>query len=258
MTTAIAATTTKGIDLESANSAARWTGILYIITFITSIPALLLFGPVLNDADYVVSGGSDNRIFLGAFLELILIIANIGSALAPYVILKRFSHRIALGYVGARIMESVFIGVGILAVLSVVTLRQDFAGAGNVDSATLIPVADALVAVKDWTFLFGPGFCGIGNGIMLGYMMYRSRLMPRSLTWFGLVGGPLMVSAGVLALFGVLEPSGAAQFIMTIPEIIWELSIGIFLTVKGASALKAASRDAHATGEGAALELAAA
>ena len=97
MATAIAANATKGIDMESANSAARWTGILYIITFIASIPALLLFGPVLNDADYIVSGGADNRIFLGAFLELILIIANIGTALAPYAILKRYSERMALG-----------------------------------------------------------------------------------------------------------------------------------------------------------------
>jgi hypothetical protein len=241
MTTAMAATTTKGIDMESANSAARWTGILYIITFIASIPALLLFGPVLNDADYVVSGGSDNRIFLGAFLELLVIIANIGTALVPYAFFKRYSDRMALSYVAARIMESVFIGVGILAVLSVVTLRQDFAGTTGTDSATLIALADALVAVKDWTFLFGPGFCGIGNGIMLGYMMYRSRLMPRSLTWFGLVGGPLMVTAGVAVLFGLFEQGGAAQFIMTTPEIIWEAAIGLYLTVKGASALTRAT-----------------
>jgi len=241
MTTAARTIVTKGFDMSSADSAARWTGILYIITFITSIPALLLFGPVLNDADYVLSGGADNRIFLGAFLELILIIANIGTALVPYAFFKRYSDRMALSYVAARIMESVFIGVGILAVLSVVTLRQDFAGTTGTDSATLIALADALVAVKDWTFLFGPGFCGIGNGIMLGYMMYRSRLMPRSLTWFGLVGGPLMVTAGVAVLFGVLDQGGAGQFIMTIPEIIWEALIGIYLTVKGASALAKAS-----------------
>ena len=250
MTTAIAANATKGIDMESANSAARWTGILYIITFIASIPALLLFGPVLNDADYIVSGGADNRIFLGAFLELILIIANIGTALAPYAILKRYSERMALGYVGARIMESVFIAVGILAVLSVVTLRQDFAGTSGTDSATLIVTGKSLVAIKDWTFLFGPGLCGIGNGIMLGYMMYRSRLMPRSLTWFGLVGGPLMVTAGIAVLFGVLEPTGAGQFIMTIPEIIWELSIGLWLTVKGASALTRASASTRTDSSG--------
>jgi Domain of unknown function (DUF4386) len=246
MTATVRTIATKAFDISSVNGAARWTGILYIITFITSIPALLLFGPVLNDADYIVSGGADNRIFLGAFLEILLIVANIGSALAPYAILKRYHERLALSYVAARIMESVFIGVGILAVLSVVTLRQDFVGATGTDSTALIAIGKALVAVKDWTFLFGPGFCGIGNGMMLGYMMYRSRLMPRRLTYFGLVGGPLMVAAGIAALFGVFEPSGAAQFILTIPEIIWELSIGLWLTVKGASALTRGSEPTQA------------
>jgi hypothetical protein len=249
-------TTVKGMDMASVNSAARWTGILYIITFLASIPALLLFGPVLNDADYIVSAGSDNRIFLGAFLELLVIVANIGTALAPYAIFKRYSERMALSYVAARIMESAFIGVGILAVLSVVTLRQDFVGATGADSAALVAIGKALVAVKDWTFLFGPGFCGIGNGIMLGYMMYRSRLMPRRLTYVGLVGGPLMVAAGIAVLFGLFDQGGAVQFIMTIPEIIWEASIGLWLTIKGASALTTASKEARDAGEGAALELA--
>jgi hypothetical protein len=234
-------TTLKGMNMESVDSAARWTGILYIITFLASIPALLLFGPVLNDADYIVSAGSDNRIFLGAFLEILVIVANIGTALAPYAIFKRYSERMAISYVAARIMECVFIAVGILAVLSVVTLRQDFVGATGADSAALVAIGKALVAVKDWTFLFGPGFCGIGNGVMLGYMMYRSRLMPRRLTYVGLVGGPLMVAAGVAVLFGLFDQGGAVQFILTIPEIIWEAAIGLWLTFKGASALAKAS-----------------
>jgi hypothetical protein len=234
-------TTLKGMNMESVDSAARWTGILYIITFLASIPALLLFGPVLNDADYIVSAGSDNRIFLGAFLEILVIVANIGTALAPYAIFKRYSERMAISYVAARIMECVFIAVGILAVLSVVTLRQDFVGATGADSAALVAIGKALVAVKDWTFLFGPGFCGIGNGVMLGYMMYRSRLMPRRLTYVGLVGGPLMVAAGVAVLFGLFDQGGAVQFVLTIPEIIWEAAIGLWLTFKGASALAKAS-----------------
>jgi hypothetical protein len=249
-------TTLKGMNMESVDSAARWTGILYIITFLASIPALLLFGPVLNDADYIVSAGSDNRIFLGAFLEILVIVANIGTALAPYAIFKRYSERMAISYVAARIMECVFIAVGILAVLSVVTLRQDFVGATGADSTALVAIGKALVAVKDWTFLFGPGFCGIGNGMMLGYMMYRSRLMPRRLTYVGLVGGPLMVTAGIAVLFGLFDQGGAVQFILTIPEIIWEASIGLWLTIKGASALRAASGEAQDTRYGAAPEVA--
>ena len=128
-------------------------GVLYLITFATSIPALLLFQPVLDDpVGYVANGGSHNRIFLGAFLELLLIIANIGTAVVVYPLLKRAHHILALSYVAARIMECVFILVGLLAVLAVVTLRHD-AGA---DAASLGRLAESLAAIKDWTFRARP------------------------------------------------------------------------------------------------------
>jgi hypothetical protein len=210
---------------------ARVTGALFIITFITAIPALLLFDPVLKDSGYITGSGADNRIFLGATLELILIIANIGTALALFPILKRQNEVLALGYIVARVVECVFIAVGILCVLAVVTLRQ---GAAGSDTGALIVVGKALVAVKDWTFLLGPGFVvGVGNGLMLGYLMYRSGLMPRSMSVLGLVGGPLVCASGIAVMFGVFELGSVGQFIATIPEIAWELSLGIYLTVKG-------------------------
>jgi hypothetical protein len=213
---------------------ARATGVLFLITFVTSIPALLLFNPILEDngfSTYVTGAGADHQIFLGATLELFLILANVATAVVLLPILRRQNEILALGYVTARIVECVFIAVGLLSVLAVVTLRQDGAGA---DAATLSVVGQALVAVKDWTFLLGPGFIvGVGNGLILGYLMYKSRLVPRSMALFGLVGGPLLCSSGLLVLFGVLELGSAGQFILTIPEIIWELSLGIYLTVKG-------------------------
>jgi hypothetical protein len=155
-----------GARMDPTRKISLWTGVLFVITFITSIPALLLFGPVLNDANYVVGAGADNRIFVGAFLELLLIIANIGTALVPFSVLKRQNEGLALGYVAARVMECVFIAVGILSVLAVVALRQDSAGT---DSASLIIAGQSLVAVKDLTFLLGPGFVvGVGNGMILG------------------------------------------------------------------------------------------
>jgi hypothetical protein len=213
---------------------ARATGVLFLITFVTSIPALLLFNPILKDngyTTYLTGAGADNQIFLGATLELILILANVGTALVLFPILKRQNEILALGYVAARVVECVFIAVGILSVLAVVTLRQDAAGA---DAATLGVVGQALVAVKDWTFLLGPGFIvGVGNGMILGYLMYRSALVPRRMAVFGLVGGPLVCLSGLLVLFDVIGLGSSAQFIFTIPEIIWELSLGIYLTVKG-------------------------
>jgi hypothetical protein len=213
---------------------ARVTGVLFLITFITSIPALLLYGPVLNDPGYITGAGPDTGVLLGAFLELLLIIANIASAVVPFPLLKRQSESAALGFVTARVMESAFIAVGILCVLAVVTLRQEAAGAARADAGALVVVGAALVAIKDWTFVLGPGFVvGIGNGLLLGSLMYRSGLMPRPLALLGLVGGPLLCASGIAVLFGVIAAGSPWQFIASVPEILWELSVGFYLTVKG-------------------------
>jgi Domain of unknown function (DUF4386) len=168
----------------------------------------------------------------------LLIIGNIGTAVVVYPLLKRTNHILALSYVAARIMECVFILVGILAVLSIVTLSQQ--DAGGEEGA----IAYALAALKDWTFILGPGFVvGVGNGLILGYLMYRSGLMPRPLTYFGLVGGPLIVLSGTLALFGVFELHDTGQGLMTIPEFIWELALGIYPLVWGFKSSRTLAED---------------
>jgi hypothetical protein len=166
---------------------------------------------------------------LGALFELILIIANIGTALALFPILKRQNEGLALGYVTARVVECAFIAIGIVSLLAVVTLRQEGADAGS-----LVPVGESLVAIRDWTFLLGPGFVvGIGNGLILGYLMYRSGLVPRGMAMLGLIGGPLICLSGIGVLFDVFELGSAPQGIATIPEFLWELSLGIYLIAKG-------------------------
>ena len=217
--------------MSTSRGIALVTGVLFLVTYATSIPALWLFQPVLDDpAGYVAGAGADNRIFFGAFLELLLIIANVGTAVVVFPILKRQNEILSLGYVAARIVESVFIAVGVLAVLAVVTLRREAAGA---DEGAL---AYALAAIKDWTFLLGPGFVvGVGNGLILGYLMYRSGLVPRPLAALGLIGGSLICASGVAVLFDVFDNGGTGQSLATIPEFLWELAIGIYLTVKGFS-----------------------
>ena len=208
---------------------ARVFGVLFLITFVTSIPALLLFQPVLDDpVGYIASAGENNRILFGAVLELLLIIANIGTAVVIFPIVKRQSEELALGYVTARLFECTFILVGIVAVLGIVTLQQEVAGAEEGS------VAYTFAAIKDWTFLLGPGWVvGWGNGLILGYLMYSSGLVPRKMTWLGLVGGPLIILSGTLVLFDVDDKGGTLQAIATIPEFLWELSLGIYCTVKG-------------------------
>lgn len=207
----------------------RWVGIMFLITYATSIPALLLFGPVLNDAHYVSGAGADTQITFAAMLEFFLIVSNIGSAVVLYPLVRRRFPVGALSFVAARTMESAFIAVGILSVLSVVSLR-----ASGSDAAALPAAATALVALKNWSFQFGPGLVvPIGNGMLLGWMMYRSGMVPRRLAMFGLVGGPVLFAATTGVLFGVLGKGDALYALAVAPEFIWELALGVYLTVTG-------------------------
>ena len=221
--------------MTSTRTIATVTGWLFLITFITSIPAaFVLYPPVLTDPNYIVSAGADMGVKLGALLEVILVVANVGTAVVLYPLVKRQNHIVALGYVTARVVESTIIAVGIISLLSVVTLRQEFAGVAGADAAALVPIGSALVAVHDCDVsararLPGP----LGNGILLGYLMYRSGLVPRGMAMLGLIGGPLLIASFVAVLFGVYEQVSLPSAIATIPEFLWELSLGIYLVVKG-------------------------
>jgi uncharacterized protein DUF4386 len=211
---------------------ARWFGVLYLITFATSIPALLLYQPVLDDpVGYIAGAGHDKRILFGAFLELLLIISNIGTAVVIVPIMWRRYKVSSIGYVTARVVECTFILVGIVCVLGIVTLRNQPAGASEGT------IAYTLAALKDWTFLLGPGWVvGWGNGLILGYMMYRSQLVPRPWPWLGMIGGPLLILTGTAILFGGNHPSSTLhglQGIATIPEALWELFLGVYCTFWG-------------------------
>ena len=186
---------------------ARIFGVLYLITFATSIPALLLYEPALrHPVAFVAGSGNVNRIYLGALLELLLIIANIGTAVVIVPIMRRQFEELSIGYVTARIFECTFILVGIVAMLGIATLQQQVAGASE---AT---VAYTLAAIKDWTFLLGPGWVvGWGNGLILGYMMYRTQLVPRPWTWLGLIGGPLIIISGTAMMFAGDHPGSTLR-----------------------------------------------
>jgi hypothetical protein len=210
---------------------ARLFGVLFALTFVTSIAGLLLYDPVLNHADYILGNGADTRVQLGALCEIFLAITNIGTAVVLWPIVKRQSETLALSFVASRMVESIVIVVGLISLLSVVTLREDFAGAGA-DAGSLTVAAKSLVAIHDWTFLLGPGFCVGVNGLLLGYLMYRSGLVPRWIALFGVVGGPLIFASAIAVLFGAYEQDGL-HFLFSIPEIVFELSITIYTIVKG-------------------------
>lgn len=206
----------------------------FVITFVVSIPALLLCEPLLKHSNYILGSGADTSVALGALLEILPAIANIATAVVLYPIVKRQSQSISLGYVPSRTVESTVIVIGIVSVLSVVTLRKDVGGAGAAHGASLVLVRRSLVAIHDWTFLLGPAFCaGFGTGLLLGYLMYKSGLVPRGMALLGLIGAPLLFASATAIMFGAYKDGSRAAFLLALPETAWEASLGIHLIVKG-------------------------
>lgn len=214
---------------QADRRAARTFGVLFLLTFVTSIAGLLLYGPVLDGEDYILTGDANGRIALAALLEIGLVLTNIGTAVVLYPIARRYSETLALGWLASRIVESTLIAVGAMSLLSIVTLNQQAAGSTD----ALLVQGRALVALHDWTFLFGPGFCvGVGNGIILGALMWRSGLVPRWLAMTGLVAGPLVLVRATLILFDVVDP-GDITDVLVAPEIVWEAGLGLYPLIRG-------------------------
>jgi hypothetical protein len=227
MTTTIQPTATKRVPMDLLRKTALVGGALYLITFVTSIPARLLYGPVLNDPNYILGLGADTQVLFAGLLDVVLALACIGTAVALYPVVKRQNEGVALGFIGSRTLEAAIIVTGVIALLSVVTLRQ--AGAG----ADALVASQTLVAVYDWTFLFGPGFMACVNALLLGSLLYRSGLVPRIIPLVGLLGAPLLFASDLAIMFGIWEQVSLPAGIATVPIALWEVSLGVWLVVKG-------------------------
>ena len=223
------------MDLQRTGRIFGW---LFIGTFVTSIPARLLFidgvGASWSDMRFVAEDTSTASLKLGAVLEFCLIVTQIGTAVVIYPLLRRQSETLSLGYVTARVMESVFATVGILSMLSVVSVIDALDGASGTAATALDTQGNSLVNTYEWAFEWGPGLvAGIGNGIILGYLMYRSALVPRRMALLGLIGGPVLILSFVMILTGVYKNGEGPSGILTLPEAAWELSLGIYCAWKG-------------------------
>jgi hypothetical protein len=216
--------------MDSMRKTALVAGILYLVTFAASIPAIVLLDPVLSNPNYIAGAGADTRVIFGAMLELITALAGIGTAVALFSVVKRQHEGLALGFVTSRMFEGAVIVVGVLSILTVVALRQAGAAAG--DAVSLVPVGQALVAVREESFLLGPGMAGV-NALLLGTLLYRSRLVPRLIPTLGLIGAPIYLSSQIGIIFGVNEVSSVWSVAGLAPIFIWELSLGFWMTFKG-------------------------
>jgi hypothetical protein len=200
-------------------------GAFYVLTFV-SVPTLALYRPV-KGAQYILGSGPDTAATLGGLLEIMVALAGIGTAVVLFPLLKKQDERLALGLVVARVLEAATIFLGVASLLSIVTLRKDGAG------ADALPISHTLVVLYDRIFLLGQSFMPAVNDLMLGFLLYRSRLVPRALSRIGLAGSPLLVIGYIAVLFGVISQHGALAGLSALPVALFEFSLGIWLLVKG-------------------------
>jgi len=211
--------------MTSTRKTSLAAGVLYLITFV-SIPTLFLYTQV-RGANYIVGSGPDSRVYIGVVLELIVALAGIGTAVALYPVVKRQNEGVSLGFVGTRTLEAAMIFVGAFSLLAVVALRRSGVGAAE------LPTAHGLISLHDWTFVLGQGLMPAVNAVLLGYLLYRSRLVPRILPVIGFIGVPLLLVSATLTMVGTLGYDSGARGLLTLPIAVWELALGIYLTVKG-------------------------
>ena len=219
-------TTRRRVPMTSLRKTALTAGVVYLFTFI-SIPTLALYGPVRDDPTYILGPGPDTPTLIGAVLEIVVALACIGTAVVLYPVVKRQNEALAMGFVGARVLEAATIFAGVASLLSVVTLRQ--AGAG----ADALIAGQALVALHDWTTLLGQGFLPAVNALLLGSLLYRSRLVPRIIPLVGLIGAPLIIASVTATMFGLKDQLSTLSGLAVLPVALWEFSLGVYLVVKG-------------------------
>src|SRR5580704_10529565 len=221
--------TAQRTPMTSTRKTALVAGVFYLITFV-SIPTLAIYRPVLNHRDWILSSGSSTGVLVGGLLEVIVALAGIGTAVTLYPVVKRQHEGLALGFVTARVLEGVMIFTGVVSLLSLVTLRQDLSGA---NAAALVTVGASHVAVYNWTFLLSQSLMPGINAVLLGTLMYRSRLVPRVIPVMGLIGGPLLIIAVFATLLGQHSSLAGLAGLPVIPVAAWEFSLGVWLAFKG-------------------------
>ena len=228
--TAAAKPQAKRTPMTSTRKTALVAGIFYLITFI-SIPTLALYGSIKNHQDWILGSGGHTAVLTGGFLEVIVALAGIGTAVTLYPVVKRQNESLALGFAAARVLEAAMIFAGVVSLLSLVTLRQDLGGAAGTDAASLVTTGASHVAVYNWTFLLSQSLMPAFNALLLGTLLYRSRLVPRIIPLVGLIGAPFLICTVIATLLGGFK-LGSPE-LAAVPVAAWELSLGVWLVVKG-------------------------
>lgn len=207
-------------------------GVLYLLTFV-SMPTLALYQNVRTDSGFILGAGSDTGVLWAAFSEVVVALACIGTAVVLYPVARRVSETAAIGFITTRLLEGTVIVIGVVSVLTMFTLRQDVAGTPGADPASLITAGHTLSSFYDWAFLLSQSLMPVFNALFLGYVMYRSGLVPRILPLIGLIGAPLLLAGDIAIFFGVFDRTAPFAVLAALPIAVWEFSLGVYLVVKG-------------------------
>ena len=220
-------------------------GLLYLITYL-AIPTLALYGPALSEPTFILGASGDTAVLWGAVLELIVAFAIVGTGVALFPVLRRQNEALALGFVTARLFEAGVITVGILSLLSIVTLQQEVGSTAGAAADSLVITGRSLVATHDWSFLIGQTLLPGINALLLGTLFYRSRLVPRVIPLLGLIGGPLLIASALGQVIGINEQYSAWSAIAVLPIFLWELLLGLWLVFKGFRSTPITTADSQA------------
>ena len=208
-------------------------GVLYLITFV-SIPTLALYKPVKDNVGaFILGAGSDTGVLWGALSEVIVGLAGTGTAVVLYPVAKRVSQTAALGFVTARVVETSLIFVGVVSMLTILTLRTDVAGTAGANPASLVTSGHILLANYTWTFLLSQSLMPVFCDLLLGYVLYRSALVPRFLPIIAFIGAPLLLISDIAIFFGAYSNVSPVAVVAAVPVAAFELTLGIWLIVKG-------------------------
>jgi hypothetical protein len=222
------------LGMGSLRKVALIGGLLYLLTFLASVPQLKLFSHLVDDpAQFISTSGSDTSVLWGSLLEVLTAVAGVGTAVVLYPVTRRVSRTAAIGFVTSRVVEAALILVGVVSVLTVVTLKGHFAGATGAQADSLRVTGEALVSLRQWTFLIGPGVMAGINGLFLGFVMYRGGLVPRFIPIIGLIGAPLILISDISTIFGGWGQTSLTGVCFGLAIGVWELSLGLYLTFKG-------------------------
>ena len=236
--------------MYSNKKAAKIVGVLFIIAAVTAVIGLILYDPILNGPDYLIKGSEHaNQVILGALMELILVATAIGTATTMFPFLRKYNETIALWHVCFRFLEAVIITVGLISVLSLLTLSREFVAAGAPDTASFQASGTLLKAIHDWTFSLGPNFMLGINTMMYSYIFYKSKLVPRFIPILGMTGATLVFICALLVMFGVIQQVSVWGGILALPVAANEMILAVWLIVKGfnESALASMSAKKKAT-----------